>query len=171
MSLPTFGTLRLRWIDLEQGVLEVALNRPEKLNAVSSNMWSDVLACFGTSLPMLDGLRVVVLTGGDSKHFCAGIDISDVSSNSDSGIGLGRGGNITVPSTLPDVARTAFNIRTKVMWLQSCFDAVEKLRVPVVAGIHGACVGAGLDLISVSTHTLAFSSRAVLVVHSSLPGV
>ena len=126
---PPFATLRLDWPG-PPGVLEVALNRPRKSNAVDRQMWHDLKACFGTYLVGLADLRCVVLTGGMSKNFCAGLDLGD-----------------TEPVDGVDVARTALRTRTHVLELQASLDALEALAVPVVAAVHGACYGAGLDMI------------------------
>ena len=129
MSSQPFATLRLTWPG-PPGVLEVSLNRPQKSNAVNREMWKDLRACFGTHLPTLADLRCVVLTGGASKNFCAGLDLGD-----------------TEPIEGSDVARTALRTRAHVIELQASLDALEQLAVPVVACIHGACYGAGLDMI------------------------
>ena len=71
--LPTFTTLRLT--RLGDYAVEVALNRPRKSNAIDGAMWRELRACF-EALAALDWLRVVLLTGGDSKNFCAGIDLA-----------------------------------------------------------------------------------------------
>ena len=53
----------------------------------------------------------------------------------------------TEPIEGSDVARTALRTRAHVIELQASLDALEQLAVPVVACIHGACYGAGLDMI------------------------
>jgi enoyl-CoA hydratase/carnithine racemase len=58
------------------GVVEVALNRPEKLNAFNRRMWRDLRIAIET-LGGAPGVRAVVLSGGASKHFTAGLDLSD----------------------------------------------------------------------------------------------
>ena len=131
-SPPQFETLRLSWLDEEGHVLLVELNRPRKRNAINWVMWSELRECFA-SLQSLDTLRVVLLTGGESASFCGGIDISEFGSGRDQGA---------------DTARSALRIRRKVIEMQQAFDAMEALSVPVVACVHGACVGAGVDMIT-----------------------
>ena len=138
--LPTFTTLRLT--RLGEYAVEVALNRPRKSNAIDGAMWRELRACF-EALAALDWLRVVLLTGGDSKNFCAGIDLADLQSGLALGIGVGR------PSEDdPDAARRALGIRKHILYLQGAFDAIEALPVPVVAVVHGACFGGAIDLIT-----------------------
>lgn len=79
-----------------------------------------------------DGCRCILLTGS-GKAFSAGIDTSDTSffpSQNDKG----------------DVARKALSFRSQIIEMQNCFTAVEDCPVPVIAAIHGACIGAGIDL-------------------------
>jgi|TARA_B110000196_G_scaffold291266_1_gene278062 enoyl-CoA hydratase/carnithine racemase len=131
-SPPQFETLRLSWLDEEGHVLLVDLNRPRKRNAINSTMWSELRECFAT-LQSLDTLRVVLLAGGESASFCGGIDISEFGSGRDQGA---------------DTARSGLRIRRKVIEMQQAFGAMEALSVPVVACVHGACVGAGVDMIT-----------------------
>ena len=139
-TLPTFTTLRLT--RLGEYAVEVALNRPRKSNAIDGAMWRELRACF-EALAALDWLRVVLLTGGDSKNFCAGIDLADLQSGLALGIGVGR------PSEDdPDAARRALRIRQHILYLQGAFDAIEALPVPVIAVVHGACFGGAIDLIT-----------------------
>ena len=101
MSLSPFETLRLSWA--RPHVIEVALHRPLKSNAVSPLMWRELHTCFSTHIPGLDDVRCVLLTGGDSKNFCAGIDLV---------AGL-------APEPGTDVARTALRLRKHIMELQA----------------------------------------------------
>lgn len=125
-------TLRLDWRG--DGVVEVALSRPNKSNSITPAMWAELRAVFGTHLPGLEGLRAVVVTGS-GKNFCGGID-------------LGAFGGDGAVSSGDDVARSALRLRTHILELQDSLSAIEKLPVPVIAAVHGACYGAGLDMAS-----------------------
>ena len=129
---PQFETLRLSWLDEEGHVLLVELNRPRKRNAINWAMWSELRECFAT-LQSLDTLRCVLLSGGESASFCGGIDISEFGQGREQGA---------------DTARSGLIIRRKVIEMQQAFGAMEALSVPVVACVHGACVGAGVDMIT-----------------------
>ena len=50
-------------------------------------------------------------------------------------------------STNQDMARKSLAFKSQILEMQAAFTAVEECSVPVVASIHGACVGAGIDLI------------------------
>ena len=81
-----------------------------------------------------DGCRCIVLMGRGTA-FSAGIDITD-------------------PSFFPsqeetvddDVAHRGLAFYPKILDMQHCFTALEDCPVPVVAAIHGPCIGAGVDL-------------------------
>lgn len=126
----TFTTLRLEWV--KPHVLEVALNRPSKSNAINGTMWQELQRCFGSFCPSLPDLRCVLVTGL-GKNFCAGLDLAESQLLSEPGT---------------DVARTALRLRRHILELQASFSAIEALAVPVLACVHGACYGAGLDMIS-----------------------
>jgi enoyl-CoA hydratase/carnithine racemase len=68
------------WIlyDVDDGVCTITMNRPEKKNAMSFAMLSDFIAAF-SRVSEDDEVRVVVLKGTDGA-FCAGTDLSDLSS-------------------------------------------------------------------------------------------
>lgn len=132
MAVLTYETLSLTWLDADQHCLHVALNRPKKMNAVNLTMWRDLRECF-VALAVHETLRCVVLSGGESKSFCGGIDISDLGAFMDPG---------------SDAARTALRYQRSIRGLQASFDAIEALPVPVIAAVHGACYGAGVDLVT-----------------------
>ena len=102
------------------GVARIFLNRPQKVNALDSALL-DALAVSLSSLGGDDSLRVVVLAGR-GKAFCGGADVSEMA-------GLD--------------ARSARDFITRIH--RAC-DAVRRLPVPVVAQLHGAVIGAGLEL-------------------------
>ena len=68
------------WIlyDVEDGVCTITINRPEKKNAMGFAMLGDFIATFDRA-GKDDDVRVVVLKGTDGA-FCAGTDLSDLSS-------------------------------------------------------------------------------------------
>lgn len=128
---PQFQTLAVR---MEQHVAWVALNRPEKANAMNSPMWEEIQQCF----EWVDDepcVRAVVLCG-EGKNFCAGID-------------LGMLQEITAEkSAIADPARQAEWFRRRIMKLQDNLTAIERCRKPVMAAIQGNCVGGAVDLVS-----------------------
>ena len=105
-------------ISIDGALAQVSLNRPAKRNAISDALIAQLHTCF-INLP--DTVRVVVLDGiGD--HFCAGLDLTELSDH--------------------DVAGGIAHSRS---W-HAAFDAIQSGRVPVVAVLHGAVIGGGLEL-------------------------
>jgi enoyl-CoA hydratase/carnithine racemase len=96
----------------------VLLNRPQKRNALSDAMVEELDACFG-AIPV--GVKALVLHGA-GKHFCAGLDLAELGDRSAAlGVAHSRG------------------------W-HRVFDRIQFGSVPVVAVLHGAVVGGGLEL-------------------------
>ena len=119
-------------VTIEDGIAHVAMNRPDKLNAMNGTFFAEVGRAF-RALDARPDVRVVVLSG-NGKHFTAGLDLKE----SASVLGGADG----------DPARVRDKLRRHILWLQDSFSAVDNCRVPVIAAIHGACVGGGIDLIA-----------------------
>eukprot|EP00158_Paraphelidium_tribonemae_P010004 Partr_v1_DN29027_c0_g1_i1_m59006 putative Enoyl CoA hydratase 1, peroxisomal len=113
-------------------VAVVSLNRPEKLNAISNQFYDEIKSCFDAISSDPD-IRVAVLTGGESKHFTAGLDLQDPSLQE-------------IMESSGDPGRRALKFHQLITRWQSAFSSVEACRKPVIACIHGACIGAGIDL-------------------------
>src|SRR5580698_7346144 len=71
MSAPTFETILY---DVADGIATITLNRPDKLNAFTTQMMADMIAAFDLS-DADDAVRVVIVTGA-GRGFCAGADLS-----------------------------------------------------------------------------------------------
>ncbi|MGQ0700102.1 MAG: crotonase/enoyl-CoA hydratase family protein [Panacagrimonas sp.] len=110
------------------------LNRPDRANALDLRMWEELPRAL-ESLDRMTSVRAIVLCG-EGKHFTAGIDISAIDWLS--GVKAGE----------PCATRASEKVLTFIEHAQAAFNAVEKVRVPVIAAIHGACIGGGVDLIS-----------------------
>ena len=124
------------------GVAFVKMNRPQKRNAMNSKFWGECKTAF-EALGEDGGVRAIVLMG-EGKVFTSGLDLSDI------GIDLMGGGGDGV-----DVARQALKIKRHVTRMQDAFNAIEKIPQPVIAAIHGACIGGGIDLIAACDIRLA----------------
>ncbi|WP_373081742.1 crotonase/enoyl-CoA hydratase family protein [Zhongshania sp.] len=127
---PSYTTLAVR---LEEHVAWVALNRPEKANAMNEPMWDEIQACFEW-LDSEPSVRAIVLCG-EGRHFCAGIDLAMFA-------GLGQGAEGIEKS------RFIEQFRSVILRLQGNLTAIERCRKPVIAAIHGSCVGGGVDIVS-----------------------
>ncbi|GAA4796211.1 crotonase/enoyl-CoA hydratase family protein [Actinomycetospora chlora] len=119
-------------ITRDEGVATVRLERPQAANALDRTLWRELRDTF-RALDEDPTVRVVVLTGA-GKHFCAGIDLGMLAE-------IGGAAHATA-----DPGRARETLRRTVLDLQDVLTTVERCRVPVLAAIQGACVGAGLDL-------------------------
>ena len=113
------------------GIARVILNRPEKLNALSQQLQSELIECL-TNADEDPDIRVITLRGA-GRAFCAGYDITPPQSDEDREITDARRGNIR--SDMQRLQKTA-------RLMTSIFD----LSKPVIAGIHGHVIGGGTDL-------------------------
>src|SRR5436190_18226728 len=109
-------------IELEQdgGIARIFLNRPQKVNALDSAMLA-ALATLIEGLQEEKSLRVVVLAGR-GKAFCGGADVRELASLDQA----------SAPAFVAKVHRVS--------------GAIRALPVPVVARLHGAVIGAGLEI-------------------------
>lgn len=121
-------------IELKGGVAWLRLNRPDKANAMNLKMWEEIPRA-AAWLDEQKSVRVVVLAG-NGRHFTAGIDME----------ALGHLGQIAGRKGCP--ARAREDIWQFIRKAQDSFSAIERMRAPVIAAVHGACIGAGVDLIS-----------------------
>ncbi len=119
-------------LSVENHIARVTINRPEKANALNQTAWDEITELF-ESLDENPDVRVIVLEGGESKHFCAGIDLSLLMSVSQA--------DITCE------ARRRERIRKDILHLQAPINAIENCSKPVLAAIHGGCIGGGIDLV------------------------
>ncbi|KQU67757.1 MULTISPECIES: crotonase/enoyl-CoA hydratase family protein [unclassified Rhizobacter] len=104
----------------EGPVAHVRLTRPEKRNALNDALIAELHHTFAA---FDASVRAVVLSG-EGPHFCAGLDLSEL-----------------------DERSAADGILHSRSW-HAAFEQVQFGRVPVVAVLHGAVVGGGLELAS-----------------------
>ena len=128
-TLPSFDTLTL---SVEDHIATVRLNRPEKMNAMNLAMWHDIRAAFQW-IDAAPQVRVAVLEG-EGKAFTSGIDLQMM---------MSLGGQIRNDCD----GRTREALRRLILDLQDTLSSLERCRKPVLAAVHGACVGGGIDLI------------------------
>ncbi|KAG0166762.1 putative enoyl CoA hydratase [Apophysomyces sp. BC1034] len=112
------------------GVAHVQLNRPKTLNAFNAALIRDVRAVFRDISE--DSEIAVVVVSGSGRMFTAGLDLQDTP------LDLSMGDK--------DPARAAYVTRKHIEDFQDAFTAIEKCHKPVIAAIHGACIGAGVDM-------------------------
>lgn len=113
-------------ITITNGVADVRLNRPDKMNALDGAMF-DSIAKAGEMLRNAHGLRAVVLSG-EGRAFCAGLDVARF------------GELIDITDHLADRSHGLSNRFQHVTMLW------RELPVPVIAAVHGICFGGGLQI-------------------------
>lgn len=122
-------------------VVELRMNRPEKANGMTPAFWAELPAQV-QALDADPSVRALVITGA-GKHFSGGMDLAVFS---DVGTLLSK-----------EPGRAAYAMRALILYLQAAFNALEDSRLPVIAAIHGACIGGAIDLIAACDIRLATS--------------
>ena len=107
-------------VELDGPIASIRLNRPAKRNALSDPLVAQLHTCV-VNLPAT--VRAIVLSG-EGDHFCAGLDLSELSEHSVAG-----------------------GIEHSRSW-HVLFDLLQFGRAPVIAVLNGAVVGGGLELAS-----------------------
>lgn len=119
-------------VSVENKIAHVQFNRPESLNSMNKAFWLELPRCMQDIEANTDARVIVVSSTG--KHFSAGMDL----------------GVFTDPKAVPmsgDPGRMAENLRRVVLQLQDTLTSLENVRLPVLAAIHGGCIGGALDLV------------------------
>lgn len=106
---------------LEDNILTIAINRPDKLNALNQQVMDDLKAVFD-EVYKNEEIRSVIVTGSGEKGFVAGADISEfVGLSVDEGKALATKG-------------------------QEIFQRIENCAKPVIAAVNGFALGGGCEL-------------------------
>jgi enoyl-CoA hydratase/carnithine racemase len=127
--MPTFETILY---DVADGIATITLNRPERLNAFTTQMMLDMIAAFDLS-DADDAVRVVIVTGA-GRGFCAGAD-------------LAGGGDTFDPTTRQEAAREEGRVGDVVRdgGGRLTLRIFESLK-PVIAACNGPAVGVGVTM-------------------------
>ena len=110
-------------VERDGAIATVTLNRPEKLNALTRSMWHDLGAAIA-ALSDDAALRCVIVRGAGEKAFSPGNDI----------------GEFATERSNKEQARAYGRV------MHAAAHALETCRHPLVAQIHGLCVGGGLEI-------------------------
>jgi 2-(1,2-epoxy-1,2-dihydrophenyl)acetyl-CoA isomerase len=106
-------------LTIEDGVAELVLDRPDRMNAMSSAMVHDLVASLDAAE---SGGARSLLVRGEGRAFCSGRDLSDADPLHEDG---------------EAILRDLFN---------PLIERMAGLAVPTIAAVHGACLGTGLGL-------------------------
>ena len=121
----------------EGRIVWLVLNRPEKRNTMDQGFLTGMAELF-SRFENDDNVRVIIIKA-EGKSFCAGLDLA---------------GSIDIIPKDPSPSQREI-FRRWIMAMQECITSVERCRKPVIAAIHGHCVGGGIDLTSACDVRLA----------------
>lgn len=119
---------------LEQGILTLTINRPDKLNALNKDVFADLNKALD-EIYANDEIRSVIITGAGPKAFVAGADISEFS-----GLSLEQARALAAAG-------------------QQSFFRIERSPKPIVACVNGFALGGGCEL-AMSCHFRIASDNA-----------
>jgi enoyl-CoA hydratase/carnithine racemase len=117
-------------ISVADGIADVRLNRPDKLNAIDPAMFS-ALSEAPAEIAKRGDVRAVVLSGS-GRAFCAGLDLGSLGSGSADGGGI--------PADITERTHGAANLFQHAVW------GWREVPVPVIAAMTGVAFGGGLQI-------------------------
>ncbi len=134
------------YLEENNGLLKIFINRPLKLNALNRETIEELSSAFKIS-EADKSIRAIIISGEGNKAFIAGADISEFAEfNEEQGKELSAKGH------------------------ESLFDLVENLSTPVIAAINGFALGGGLEL-AMSAHFRVASENAKMGLPETSLGV
>ena len=113
-------------------VATLTFGAPERANSLNEADWDAMKTAF-EAVDADDDVHVVILAG-EGKHFCAGMDLAVLGS---------------LQSRLaPTPEETKARLVAFIEGIQATITAIERCRKPVIAAVHGGCIGGGVDIVT-----------------------
>jgi enoyl-CoA hydratase/carnithine racemase len=140
-------------LEKKNHIAQLTLNRPESMNAISRELLGGLMEA-ADYIGHDSEIRVVIITGAGDRAFCAGLDLKK---------------SVQPGGTILD----NWNVRTVYDALENCRNSLtmyEKLPVPVIAAIHGYCLGGGIEIALVCDIRLA-SDDAIFAMPEAKLGI
>lgn len=130
-------------LDISEHVATLTLDNPDRRNAMGPAFWDDLPLAIAAIES--DSNARVVLIAANGPHFTVGLDLK--------AIGLFReeeptGRERSEPGERHSEAQRRLRSYQDIKRLQNSISAVADCRLPVIAAIHGYCIGGGIDLIA-----------------------
>ncbi len=119
-------------LSIDNHIAMLKMNRPDSFNSMTREFWRE-LPEIVRDIDKNTKARVIVLSG-EGKHFCAGMDLTNFVADN--------------KKVKKDPARLREAFYQELLGLQNSLSALEECRLPTIAAIQGACVGAGIDMIA-----------------------
>ena len=121
--------------DLQEGILLITINRPEKMNALNKDVIGDLSKALDDAF-VNEAVQSIILTGAGEKAFVAGADISEFTGlDAAAGSAIGQRGQDMV------------------------FSKIENSAKPIIAAVNGFALGGGCEL-AMSCHCRVASENA-----------
>ncbi len=137
-------------IEREGHVATLWLDRAEARNAMGPAFWAQLPVAMAELSDDRSVRAVVVAARG--PHFSVGLDLKAMAGmltgDADDSDGTPAGGNGSAGGRQPSMASRAVAARQGILRMQSSVTAVAQCPKPVVAAVHGYCIGGGVDVIS-----------------------
>ncbi len=118
--------------EVKDQIADIRFNRPQQANAMNLDLWYEIKRAF-EQVERSPEIRVAILSG-EGRHFCSGIDLTLLQELLDEDISC--------------EARKREKLRLTILEMQDCLSAIERCRKPVLAAVHGGCIGGGVDVIA-----------------------
>jgi enoyl-CoA hydratase/carnithine racemase len=138
-------------VEINQHVAWLTLNRPEKRNAMGLAFFEQIDKWFD-DFDRDPEIRAVIIRA-EGKSFCAGTDLKEAA--------------VLLAQRAADGRD---RMQKKIMELQQSLTRIERCRKPVIAAVHGHCIGAGVDLICACDIRLA-TEDAIFSIRETRMGI
>ncbi|TFK33775.1 Delta2-dienoyl-CoA-isomerase [Crucibulum laeve] len=143
-----------KWIKVSEVAPQVVLMQLARkpVNAFSTDFWLQYQQVFDALIEDGADVRALVLSSEFPKVFTAGLDLADANN-------LGA----DAADDTRDAARASLAMRKVLLKFQHAIGSPERAPFPVIAAVHGHCIGLGLDMIGVCDIRYAASNTTFAI--------